>query len=177
MMHARWLILALWPLLAQAELQQVEDQELADVTGQGGIYLSGDITINENGGPMEDAYWGRCDEPGKRCGGRITMQTRENGGWFVLDDIRGGFAFQGLTLRTRFIDSGFGGDGEDFNREVLEIGLPDTVKFRDVSMTFGTSNMARPSDPGFQQTNIYTIQMNGDVTLQGNLLLFPTGTP
>ena len=178
-MNTKWMAfsLALTAAGVQAELRQVDDAGLATVSGQGGIYLSGDITINENGGPMRDAFWGDCSQTNKRCGARVTVQTRQNGGWYVLDDIRGGFAFQGLTLRTRHIDSGFGGDGANFNKDVLEIGLPDVVKFRDVSFTYGTANSARPSDPGFQQTNIYQVKMDGDVTMQGNLLLFPTGNP
>ncbi|WP_369600925.1 hypothetical protein AAIA72_14015 [Hahella sp. SMD15-11] len=160
-----------------AELRAVEESELDDVSGQGGIYLSGDITINENGGPLQNAYFGNCADSSKKCGARIAYQTRENGGWFVMDDIRGRFSFQGLTLRVRHINSGFGGDGAKFDKDVLEIGLPDKVRFDDVRYTYATSSTARPTDPGFQQTNIYSVHMQGDVTMEGNLLVFPTGNP
>lgn len=95
----------------------------------------------------------------------------------MLDDIRGTFSFQGLTLKVRTIDSGFGGDGAVFNRDVLEIGLPDIVRFDDVRFTYATSSTARPTDAGFQQTDIYSVEMNGDVVMQGNVLVFPTGNP
>jgi hypothetical protein len=149
---------------------------MSNVSGQGGVYLSGEIAINENGGPIQNAYWGDCSDQ-KKCGARLAFQTRDSGGWFVLDDIRGTFSFQGLTLKVRTIDSGFGGDGALFNRDVLEIGLPDIVRFDDVRFTYATSSTARPTDAGFQQTDIYSVEMNGDVVMQGNVLVFPTGNP
>jgi hypothetical protein len=162
---------------AAAELDRLDDQDLAKVSGQGGIYLSGDISINEMGGPIENSYFGRCDDPDKKCGARLAYRLKADGGWMVLDEIRGNFAFEGLTLRVRSIDSGFGGDGELFNREVMEIGLPDIVRFNDVRFKIAGSNMPRPTDPGFQQTDIFAVEMQGDVIMEGNLLVFPTGNP
>lgn len=170
-----WMII-LFPLAVEAELSSISDTDMSNVSGQGGVYLSGEIAINENGGPIQNAYWGDCSDE-KKCGARLAMQTRNNGGWFVLDDIRGTFSFQGLTLRVRTIDSGFGGDGALFNREVLEIGLPDIVRFDDVRFTYATSSTERPTDAGFKQTDIYSVEMNGDVIMQGNVLVFPTGNP
>ncbi|WP_223795761.1 hypothetical protein [Marinobacter sp. F4216] len=95
----------------------------------------------------------------------------------VLDDIRGNFSFEGLTLRVRSIDSGFGGDGELFSRDVVELGLPNTVRFNDVRFSIATSNTARPTDPGFQQTDLLSVEMRGEVIMEGNLLVFPAGTP
>ena len=95
----------------------------------------------------------------------------------VLYDIRGNFAFEGLTLRVRKVDSGFGGDGELFNRDVLELGLPNTVRFNDVQFKISSSSTARPTDPGFQQTDIFSVDMRGDVVMEGNLLVFPAGNP
>ncbi len=183
MNYTPWILmpLLLSASLASAELQEVTDADLADVSGQAGIYLSGDVSINENGGPL----W-VCQEDGSGCGGRVTMKPREDGGWFVLDDIRGSFSFQGLTLQSRTINSGFGGDGEKFNGDVLEIGLPEKVTMRDVRLAFGTANYASaeyapdvPNDPSemFRQTNFFDLQLQGDVTMQGNLLVFPTGNP
>lgn len=160
--------------LVLAELSSIEDDVLSGISGQAGVYLSGEITINENGGPIQNAYFGDCSDS-KKCGARLAFQTKENGGWFVLDDFKGGFSFQGLTLRVRDIDSGFGGDGAKFNREVLEIGLPDQIKVDKLQYTYATSSTARPTDVGFQQTDIYTVEIDGNVTLQGNLLVFPTG--
>ncbi|MDX5299971.1 MAG: hypothetical protein LPK85_13605 [Gammaproteobacteria bacterium] len=161
---------------AQAELAQLDDVAMSAVSGQGGIYLSGDISINEQGGPIQNAYFGNCLDA-RKCGARIAVQVKENGGWFVVDNRRGKFSFQGLTLRVRNIDSGFGGDGALFNKDVLEIGLPNTVRYDDVKFTLATSSTARPTDPGFRQTDIYSIEMQGDVTMQGNLLVFSTGNP
>lgn len=162
---------------ASAELSRMDDGALAAVSGQGGIYLSGDISINEMGGPIQNSYFGTCGEVGKKCGARLAYRLREDGGWFVLDDIRGSFSFEGLTLRVRHIDSGFGGDGELFNRDVVELGLPNVVRYHDVHFNLAASNTARPTDPGFQQTDLFSIEMQGDVMLEGNLLVFPTGNP
>lgn len=165
------------PGIVLAEMAPLADDDLSDVSGRGGIYLSGDISINEVGGPVENSYFGRCDEQDKKCGARFAYRLKEDGGWMVLDEIRGKFSFEGLTLRVRSIDSGFGGDGEVFDREVIELGLPDTVRFDDVRFKLAASSTARPTDPGFQQTDIFAIEMQGDVVMQGNLLVFPDGNP
>lgn len=163
--------------VARADMTRLGDDDLASVSGQGGIYLSGDISINEMGGPIENDYFGACDDATKKCGARLAWRLKENGGWVVLDDIRGNFSFEGLTLRTRYIDSGFGGDGALFSGDVLELGLPNTVRFNDVRFKMGFSNLPTPTDPGFQQTDIFTVDMRGQVIMEGNLLVFPSGTP
>ncbi len=168
---------ALFVCPAHAEMALLDDSALAAVSGQGGIYLSGDVSINELGGPVENSYFGRCDDPTKKCGARFAYRVKETGGWMVLDDIRGNFSFEGLTLRVRTIDSGFGGDGELFDRDVLELGLPDTVRFNDVRFKIAASSTARPTDPGFQQTDIFTVEMRGEVVMEGNLLVFPSANP
>lgn len=167
----------LWSAAAFADLSQLDDGALSNVSGQGGIYLSGDISINEMGGPIQNSYFGACGEAGKKCGARVAYRLKQDGGWFVIDDLRGSFAFEGLTLRVRNIDSGFGGDGALFNRDVVELGLPNVVRYNDVQFKLAASSTARPTDPGFQQTDILSIEMQGDVTLEGNLLVFPTGNP
>jgi len=171
------LSLLLLPLPTLAELSRLGDEALSGISGQGGIYLSGDISINEMGGPVENSYFGRCDDADKKCGARFAYRLKEDGGWMVLDDIRGNFAFEGLTLRVRKVDSGFGGDGELFNQDVLELGLPNTVRFNDVQFKISASSTARPTDPGFQQTDIFSVDMRGEVVMEGNLLVFPAGNP
>lgn len=156
-----------FPCLALADMAILEDQALSEVSGQGGIYLSGDMSINEVGGPIENAYFGQCDDPLKRCGARAAFRLKEDGGWVVLDDLRGKFSFEGLTLKVRSINAGFGGDGALFNRDVIEVGLPDTVRYSDVRFKLATSSTARPTDPGFQQTDIWAFEMRGDVVMQG----------
>jgi len=169
-------------------LEPLAEEEMQQVLGQGGVYLSGDITINDNGGPLNisgattgDVWQKSCTPTSTdvRCGARIAVNAGDgaNSGWLVLDNIRGRFSFEGLTLKTRTIDSGFDGDGATFNNDVLEIGLPNTVSYGDVSYTLANSSQARPTDAGFSQTDIFNVKIDGDVTLRGNLLLFPTGTP
>ena len=165
------------PKHAVGELDRLNDEALSEVSGQGGIYLSGDISINEMGGPIENGYFGGCEDAGKKCGARLAYRLKEDGGWMVLDDIRGNFAFEGLTLRVRSIDSGFGGDGEAFSGDVVEIGLPNTVRYNDVRFKIAGSNTPRPTDSGFQQTDIFAVEMQGEVIMEGNLLVFPTGNP
>jgi hypothetical protein len=165
------------PGYALAELDRLSDEDLADVSGQGGIYLSGDISINENGGPIDNTYFGRCEESDKKCGARFAYRLKEDGGWMVLDDIRGNFAFEGLTLRVRSVDSGFAGDGQQFDSDVLEIGLPNIVRFNDVRFKIAASNEARPTAPNFQQTDLFSVEMQGDVVMEGNMLVFPKGNP
>lgn len=183
MMIRKWLVkgCVLLPILAalpvSAEMSRMGDEAMARVAGQSGIYLSGDISINEMGGPVENSYFGGCADSERKCGARFAYRLKENGGWMVLDDIRGSFAFEGLTLRIRTVDSGFGGDGELFNRDVLELGLPNTVRFNDVRFNIAASSTARPTDPGFQQTDIFSVEMQGEVVMEGNLLVFPTGSP
>ncbi|NRA24631.1 MAG: hypothetical protein HRU08_09175, partial [Oleispira sp.] len=87
------------------------------------------------------------------------------------------FSFEGITLKTRTIDSGFDGDGTSFNNDVLEIGLPNTIKFSNISFILASSSHARPTGSGFHQTDIFNVNIDGDVSLRGNLLLFPTGNP
>ena len=164
--------IACFPVMA--EMKSIDDGDLSEVTGQSGVYLSGDISINENGGPLSDNYFGACTDATKSCGARIALQTEQDGGWFVIDNLRGGIAFEGLTMKIRDIDSGFGGDGALFNREVLEIGLPGTIRFDDFQFTLAGSATERPSDPGFQQLDLYGVEMSGEATLKGNLLVFPT---
>ncbi|HCM04910.1 MAG TPA: hypothetical protein DIC30_02755 [Oceanospirillales bacterium] len=176
-------------------LEPLGEEELQQVLGQGGVYLSGDITINETGGPLNDmsdttnpGIWQADCSVGstnQRCGARLAVNAGDdsNSGWLVLDNIRGRFSFEGLTLKTRTIDSGFddGGNGDSdgavFDGDVLEIGLPNTLNYSDVSFTLANSNSARPTDAGFQQTDILNVNIDGDISLRGNLLLFPTGNP
>lgn len=160
--------------VACGDLAAIDDSDLAAVTGQSGVYLTGEMTINESGGPLSDSYFGACADSDRICGGRISVQTQLDGGWFVLDNIRGSIAFEGLTLQVSTIDSGFGGDGALFNREVLGIGMPESLRMTDFQYTIASSSTTRPTDPGFNQVDLFTVEMGGEVTLEGNLLIFPT---
>ena len=191
--------LALLAGSAQAELQPLEDASLSEVSGQGGVYLSGEFSINKNGGPLwstpattNAASWTvgerSCATKGsstpESCGLRVAIRSEQNGGWYVLDNIKGIFSFEGLTLRTRVINSGFAGDGAGFNQDVLEFGLPNEVKFKDGSFSVAVANqggwrnsagtVANGGDASFQQTNLFSAKIDGTIRMQGNVLIFPT---
>ena len=169
-------LLFLLSLPSFAEMSRIDDADLSEVTGQSGVYLTGEISINEEGGPLNDDYFGSCADVAKVCGARIALQTQQDGGWFVLDNIQGSIAFEGLTFQLRSISSGFGGDGALFNRDVIEIGLPETLKFSDFQYTIATSNNERPAGDAssFKQVDFMTVEIGGEVTMEGNLLVFPT---
>ena len=164
---------------AHAELTAIDDAELSDAVAQGGLYLSGEFSLNEEGGPIADAtYTNDCTDETKRCGARFAYKMGGNpdNGWYVIDDWKGEASFEGLTIRTRRVDSGFNGDGADFDKEVLEIGLPSTMKFNNYQYNIGFASHASPNDaPGsYQQTNLYGIEIDGQVNMSGNMLIFPT---
>ncbi|WP_353296127.1 DUF6160 family protein [Thalassolituus maritimus] len=196
---------------AHADLQPMSESNMASVSGQGGVYLSGEFAINKNGGPLwEDGtrpYYVRdaqgnlsidgstpadqCDDG--ICGLRLAMKLNENSeGWYVLDDLSGGLSFEGLTLQTETLTS-----VPDYNNvtlvngeptpatvalpdgdEVVNIGLPGTIAFNDFKFKFAVSNNGEfgvPLEDGtaFRQTEIFGVQLDGNITVGGNLLLFP----
>lgn len=182
-----------------AEMQALDDATLSQFNGRGGVYLSGELSINKEGGVLWDTpttnnptTWSAnqrsCAAVGSTvpgdCGLRVAVRAEESGGWYVLDNIKGIFSFEGLTLRTRMINSGFGGDGAVFNQDVLEFGLPNEIVFKDANFTFGVSNqggwrnkalsVAQGGDPSYQQTNIFSITIDGTTRVQGNVLVFPS---
>lgn len=190
--------LALLAGSAQAELQPLADASLSEVSGQGGVYLSGEFSINKDGGPLwstpattNAASWAAsersCATKGSNtpesCGMRLAIRSEATGGWYVLDNLKGIFSFEGLTLRTRVINSGFGGDGAGFNQDVLEFGLPNEVKFKQASFAVAVANkgewrnsagtVANAGDASFQQTNLFSAKIDGSIRMQGNVLVFP----
>src|SRR5574343_574152 len=118
--NAAAVLLALLPALALAELQPMDDGDLSQMSGQGGVYLSGEFSINKNGGVLWDtpttnnpAQWTAnqrsCALAGaatpESCGMRVAVRTAATSGWYVLDNIKGIFSFEGLTLDTRTLTS------------------------------------------------------------------------
>ena len=159
---------------ANAELKPLAPDEMDSVSGQGGVYLSGEITINKNGGPLWDNSRNGQNCSGK-CGLRFAVSVDASGNeWYVLDDVSGGMSFEGLTLRTEYIEKDE--EGGDFDKEVLKVGLPGKVKMNDYKFTFAFANKGAYGEGGssFRQTDIFSVRQDGDVTLKGNLLLFPT---
>lgn len=199
MISKTWLALAaLFALPAYAEMQALDDAALSSMNGQGGVYLSGEFSINKDGGVLwstpasnNPSTWTAsqrsCATAGastpENCGMRVAIRSEADGGWYVLDNLKGVFSFEGLTLRTRTINSGFNGDGAAFNQDVLEFGLPNEVKFKDGSFAFGVANqggwqnkslsVANGGNPSYQQTNIFSAKIDGTIRMQGNVLIFP----
>lgn len=168
------IVLSIFSTSCLAEMSKIDDAGLSEVTGQSGVYLSGEVSINALGGPTSNGYFGDCADNTKSCGARLTFQTQQNGGWFVLDDIRGTVAFEGLTFQVREITSGFGGDGALFNQSVMEIGMPESVRMNDFEFTLATGSSARPDEASYTQVDLMGVEMSGELTLEGNLLVFPT---
>lgn len=183
---------------ALAEMQALDDDTLSNMNGQGGVYLSGEFSINKAGGVLwskpasnNPSTWTAgqrsCATAGattpENCGMRVAIRSEAYGGWYVLDNLKGVFSFEGLTLRTRTINSGFNGDGAAFNQDVLEFGLPNEMKFKDGSFAFGVANqggwqnkslsVANGGNPSYQQTNIFSAKIDGTIRMQGNVLIFP----
>lgn len=192
---------------SNAELVSMDESNLANISGQGGVYLSGEFSINKEGGPLwEDGtrpYY-QLDGNGEPvvdnsispdqcnngvCGLRLAIKLNENSeGWYVIDDLSGGMSFEGLTLRTVNIKNAVDYDVWDDNtndfqivaldEEVLEIGLPGRVTFNDFKFKYAVANNGEFGVPladgtAFKQTEIFGVELDGAITLQGNLLLFP----
>ncbi|HCG78016.1 MAG TPA: hypothetical protein DE015_02255 [Oceanospirillales bacterium] len=192
---------------AMAEMEAIDDFDLSEISGKGGVYLSGEFAINKDGGPL----WDDPNEvsgftPGTRpifdgagnivgseecengiCGLRLAIKLNENSeGWYVLDDVSGGMSFEGLTLQTETLttatnyDVWVDGDFEEkaVDDEVLKIGLPGTISFNDFKFKFAVANNGEFGVPlqdgtAFRQTEIFGVQLDGNITVGGNLLLFP----
>ena len=171
-------------------LEAISEEVLATVTGQNGVSLSGELSFNENGGPLTSVdssnVWGTCTEKEAltvdKCGARLAVKANSTDGWLALDELKGSVSFEGLTLRSRDIEStdNFGGDEDEIGitgKTVLEIGLPNEVKFENFSYSYVTSSQGRPTDAGYQEQVRHGIDFNGSVQMQGNLLVFPVGNP
>ena len=100
-------LLALLPALALAEMQALDDSTLSEMSGQGGVYLSGEFSINKDGGVLwgtpttnNPAQWTAnqrsCALAGaapESCGMRVAVRSGANSGWYVLDNLKGIFCF------------------------------------------------------------------------------------
>ncbi len=186
-------LLSLLPALALAEMQALDDSILSEMSGQGGVYLSGEFSINKDGGVLwgtpatnNPAQWTAnqrsCALAGatspESCGMRVAVRSGANAGWYVLDNLKGIFSFEGLTLDTRTLTSASG------DREVLALGLPNEIRFKDGNFSFGVASQggwknkalsaANGGDPSYQQTNIFSAKIDGSIRMQGSVLVFPT---
>jgi len=186
-------LLSLLPALTLAEMQALDDSTLSEMSGQGGVYLSGEFSINKDGGVLwgtpatnNPAQWTAnqrsCALAGatspESCGMRVAVRSGANAGWYVLDNLKGIFSFEGLTLDTRTLTSASG------EREVLALGLPNEIRFKDGNFSFGVASQggwknkalsaANGGDPSYQQTNIFSAKIDGSIRMQGSVLVFPT---
>ncbi|MDP7281675.1 MAG: hypothetical protein QGG39_17555, partial [Candidatus Poribacteria bacterium] len=154
---------------SMAEMEAIDDFDLSEISGKGGVYLSGEFAINKDGGPL----WDDPNEvsgftPGTRpifdgagnivgseecengiCGLRLAIKLNENSeGWYVLDDVSGGMSFEGLTLQTETLTTATnydvwvdgGFEEKAVDDEVLKIGLPGTITFNDFKFKFAVAN-------------------------------------
>lgn len=186
-------LLGLLPALALADMQPLDDRALSEMSGQGGVYLSGEFSINKDGGVLWDtpagnnpAQWTAnqrsCALAGaaspESCGMRVAVRSGANAGWYVLDNLKGIFSFEGLTLDTRTLTSAGG------ERDVLALGLPNEIRFKDGNFAFGVASQggwknealsaANGGDPSYQQTNIFSARIDGSIRMQGSVLIFPS---
>ncbi len=182
---------------AWAQLHALSEDDMRTHAGQGGMYLTGEFSVNREGGVLwrtptsnDPATWAAdqrsCAVAGaslaQSCGMRLAVRAQSNGGWYVLDNLKGTYSFEGLTVRTRLVNSGFGTDGAAFNRDVLEVGLPSEIAVSDGSTRLAIANQdswrnnitgAAGADIGFRQTNLVSVVFSGTLSTQGNLLIFP----
>lgn len=150
---------------AQAELRNLDDSEMSDVSGQDGVSLS----VNFNVAPVAGST--RCPNG---CGARLAIQPLNSTGFIVLDNIKGTFSFDGMSLDMVTINSGFNGDGALFNRQAMKIGLTN-ASATNLQFTLGGANQGKVAASGLQQTNLLTYQATGAIKLTGNVYVF--GTP
>ncbi|HLV16284.1 MAG TPA: DUF6160 family protein [Pseudomonas sp.] len=150
--------------LAMADLRPLEETELAAVNGQDGLTISASIRFNPNVSQT------RC---AGGCGARVTIRPGQSAGVIAIDNIKGGFSFDGVTLDIVTINSGFNGEGAQFNRDALKLSLREAY-FDNAQYTLSGANQVSATQPGFQQTDLLTYHTNGRVDLRGDLYIFPS---
>lgn len=150
--------------LAMADLRPLAETELESINGQDGLTISASITYNANPSLT------RC--PGG-CGARFTIRPGQSEGVIAIDNVKGTFSFDGVTLDIVTIDSGFNGEGAQFNQDALKLGLRES-HLSDVQFTLSGANQVSGKEPGFQQTDLLTFHTNGKIQLRGDLYVFPT---
>jgi len=157
-------LLSILSPLVLADLRPLEETELEAVNGQDGLNISASIRFNPNPALT------RC--PGG-CGARVAIRPGQSAGVIAIDNIKGTFSFDGVTLDMVTIDSGFNGEGALFNQDALKLGLRES-QFSDVQFTLSGANQVSGSQTGLQQTDLLTYHTNGKVQLRGDLYIFPS---
>lgn len=153
------LLLAATPV--QAEMRDLDDGEMASVNGQNGVSLAVNFNLAANAADT------RCSGG---CGARLAIQPMNSTGYVVLDNFKGTFSFDGMTIDVVNINSGYNGDGAAFNRQALKFGLTN-ASASNLQFSLGGANQAKAGS-GLQQSTLLTYQASGAVKLTGNVYVF-----
>ena len=104
--------LLLFPIFSTNSLamQPLSEEGLDAVTGQDGVSLSGELSFNEDGGPLTSSdpgnidpndasvVWGTCTEKdaltADKCGARLAVKPNGTDGWLALDELKGSVSFE-----------------------------------------------------------------------------------
>lgn len=149
--------------LAHAEMHGLDDNEMSSVNGQDGVSLSVNFNLAANSADT------RCTGG---CGARLAIQPMNSTGYIVLDNFKGTFSFDGMSIDVVNINSGFNGDGALFNQQALKIGLTN-ASATNLQFSLGGANQAK-AGAGLQQSNLLTYQASGAIKLTGNVYVFGT---
>ena len=172
-------------LPSYAEMLPLSEEALSELNAQSGLALSGSFDLNTAGGPLWDVERNpdgsvilengeaKCSVNDGRCGARFTLQATEDGGWFVLDNLKGGIEFgesvpggQPLEIRVEERDNNAGE-----TKSVIAVKMSNVLRYSDLNFTVATADGPESTA---NQTNIYSLQIDGDVIGRGNILIFPT---
>lgn len=149
--------------LVHAEMQGLDDSEMSSVNGQNGVSLAVNFNLAANTADT------RCSGG---CGARLAIQPLNSTGYIVLDNFKGTFSFDGMTIDVVNINSGFNGDGALFNQQALKVGLTN-ASATNLQFSLGGANQAK-AGAGLQQSTLLTYQASGAVKLTGNIYVFGT---
>ncbi|WP_281645257.1 hypothetical protein [Parendozoicomonas sp. Alg238-R29] len=170
--------------LAQAELEALDDDMLSGSTAQG-VTLSGNFSLNENGGPLWRAPDGNCSVSTNNgeCGTRIAIQEDEGSGWIILDIFQGSLAFGSyansdpmvLSIEERQIaDNPNTPENEARSLDVISADYEGRLEYENLSLKIASQPLNQGPEPNpASQRDLMSLNFNGYSTFTGNLLLFP----
>ena len=176
------LFICFFSAVSHAEMQIINDDKLGNINAKNGISLSGTLDLNSSGGPLWDYNRDangdavNCTDNNGKCGARFALNGSGVSGWFILDNIKGGFSFgesdsdpsaTGLEISVQHNTTASDNGTE---KDVVQFKLPTKVNYDNVSMTLATGSHEQDNT---LQTNILTVEINGPVIMQGKLLVFP----
>lgn len=142
---------------AQADLLNLEDEELSDIAGQAGLSLDAAITLNPNENDT------RC--PGG-CGLRLAFKPGQSAGYIVVDNVQGTYSFADVT-----VDVVQRTDANSEQQKVLRLGMND-VQTSNSQFTLGVANQAIPGQ-NYRQSDMLNFKTTGTSSSSANIHLFP----